>query len=108
MLSLVGWQVLCSTNTSFPRTFSFSSTVISPSENLLTAALPSIARYSRSATLRPSAGLALPVNTIIFDDMRFTSRGLKMAGAGGFEPPNGGIKTRCLATWRRPNINGSM
>ena len=26
-----------------------------------------------------------------------------MAGAGGFEPPNGGIKTRCLAAWRRPN-----
>jgi hypothetical protein len=26
-----------------------------------------------------------------------------MAGAGGFEPPNGGIKIRCLTTWRRPN-----
>ena len=26
-----------------------------------------------------------------------------MAGAGGFGPPNGGIKTRCLAAWRRPN-----
>ena len=26
-----------------------------------------------------------------------------MAGAGGFEPPNDGIKIRCLTTWRRPN-----
>ncbi len=25
-----------------------------------------------------------------------------MAGAGGFEPPNAGIKIRCLTTWRRP------
>ena len=31
-----------------------------------------------------------------------TARDVRMAGAGGFEPPNGGIKTRCLATWRRP------
>ena len=27
-----------------------------------------------------------------------------VAGAGGFEPPYGGIKIRCLTTWRRPNI----
>src|SRR5215467_5144836 len=26
-----------------------------------------------------------------------------MAGAGGFEPPYGGIKIRCLTTWLRPN-----
>lgn len=26
-----------------------------------------------------------------------------MAGVGGFEPPNAGIKTRCLATWRHPS-----
>jgi hypothetical protein len=25
-----------------------------------------------------------------------------MAGAGGFEPPYGGIKIRCLTTWLRP------
>ena len=25
-----------------------------------------------------------------------------MAGAEGLEPTNGGIKTRCLTTWRRP------
>src|SRR5579862_10038137 len=27
----------------------------------------------------------------------------KLAGAGGFEPPYGGIKIRCLATWLRPS-----
>jgi hypothetical protein len=26
-----------------------------------------------------------------------------MAGAGGIEPPHGGIKIRCLTAWRRPN-----
>jgi hypothetical protein len=26
-----------------------------------------------------------------------------LAGAGGFEPPDGGIKIRCLTTWLRPN-----
>ena len=26
-----------------------------------------------------------------------------MAGAGGFEPPNAGTKTLCLAAWRRPS-----
>ena len=26
-----------------------------------------------------------------------------MAGAAGFEPANGGIKSRCLTTWRRPS-----
>jgi hypothetical protein len=25
-----------------------------------------------------------------------------MAGVKGFEPLNGGIKTRCLTTWRHP------
>ena len=28
-----------------------------------------------------------------------------MAGVEGFEPPNGGIKTRCLTTWRHPNAD---
>src|SRR5262249_5259671 len=26
-----------------------------------------------------------------------------LAGAGGLEPPNGGIKIRCLTTWLRPS-----
>jgi hypothetical protein len=29
-----------------------------------------------------------------------------MAGAGGFEPPHGGIKIRCLTTWLRPTTGG--
>ena len=29
---------------------------------------------------------------------------LKVAGVAGFEPTNGGIKTRCLTTWRHPTI----
>src|SRR5262249_38371308 len=29
-----------------------------------------------------------------------------MAGAGGIEPPNGGIKIRCLTAWLRPNGAG--
>ena len=29
-----------------------------------------------------------------------------VAGAGGFEPPYGGIKIHCLTTWRRPNKAG--
>src|SRR5690242_3198454 len=28
-----------------------------------------------------------------------------MAGAGGFEPPHGGIKIRCLTAWLRPNAS---
>ena len=28
----------------------------------------------------------------------------KMARAEGFEPPNGGTRTHCLTTWRRPNV----
>src|ERR1051326_1834434 len=27
----------------------------------------------------------------------------ELAGVEGFEPPNGGIKTRCLTTWRHPS-----
>ena len=27
-----------------------------------------------------------------------------LAGEGGFEPPNGGSKGRCLTAWRLPSI----
>ena len=56
-----------------------------------------------------SCGLALPANTAIVERSIPESLVLHeprlslMAGAEGFEPPNGGIKTRCLTTWRRPN-----
>jgi hypothetical protein len=29
----------------------------------------------------------------------------RLAGAGGFEPPHGGTKIRCLTAWLRPNMN---
>lgn len=28
----------------------------------------------------------------------------RLVGAGGIEPPNGGIKIRCLTAWLRPNL----
>lgn len=30
-----------------------------------------------------------------------------MVGDEGFEPPNSGVKVRCLTTWRIPNNAGS-
>src|SRR3954470_5852666 len=62
-LSFVGAQVDCSTNTSLPRTFSSSSTITSPSENLPTMARP-MDRFRCFATSCARRGLALPVNTI--------------------------------------------
>ena len=58
-----------------------------------------------------SAGLALPANSasVSESDHRLASPewtvqpASLMAGVEGFEPPNGGIKTRCLTTWRHPN-----
>src|SRR5438477_325398 len=35
------------------------------------------------------------------------ARSQKLAGVEGFEPPNGGIKTRCLTTWRHPSTRRS-
>ena len=29
-----------------------------------------------------------------------------MAGDEGFEPPNGGVKVRCLTAWRIPKVRG--
>ena len=34
--------------------------------------------------------------------LRLAFNTLNLAGAGGIEPPNGGIKIRCLTAWRRP------
>jgi hypothetical protein len=61
--SLVGAQVLCTTNTSRARTFWLISTVTSPSENRPTVAAPSdMPRWrAMSAAMR---GFALPVKTM--------------------------------------------
>src|SRR6266404_4210592 len=32
---------------------------------------------------------------------------IHLAGAGGIEPPNGGIKIRCLTAWLRPSSDGA-
>src|SRR3989338_9005268 len=62
-VSLVGWQVDCSTNTSLPRTFSRSSTITSPSEKRDTVARPRwILRWRTTSLAR--RGLAFPLNTI--------------------------------------------
>jgi hypothetical protein len=29
----------------------------------------------------------------------------RLAGVAGFEPTNGGIKSRCLTTWRHPSVS---
>ena len=39
--------------------------------------------------------------------IRFAHKENCVAGAGGFEPPNAGIKIRCLTTWLRPNAPGN-
>src|SRR4029077_148074 len=31
-----------------------------------------------------------------------------LAGVEGFEPPYGGIKTRCLTAWRHPNLKSTI
>src|SRR5579863_9704592 len=58
-----------------------------------------------------SAGLALPANSAkVLSPVLMSlcavrvSPSRKLAGVEGFEPPNGGIKTRCLTTWRHPSI----
>lgn len=34
--------------------------------------------------------------------------GMELAGAAGFEPAHGGIKSRCLTTWRRPSRRSAL
>jgi hypothetical protein len=43
------------------------------------------------------------MKTALFDGLQGRKFNKIMAGAGGFEPPYGGIKIRCLTAWRRPN-----
>lgn len=54
----------------------------------------------RSAASNPANGVA---DVIRADEPPQSGAWEKLAGAGGFEPPNGGTKNRCLTTWRRPN-----
>jgi hypothetical protein len=36
-------------------------------------------------------------------EIKHIEQNVIVAGAGGFEPPHGGIKIRCLTTWLRPS-----
>src|ERR1700676_2132824 len=103
-----GGFVDCTMNTSRPRTFSINSTLTSPSLKRPTSARPNVTFKCRGISCA-SVGFALPVNTAIVNasnsllcDMGLSS---KLAGVEGFEPPYGGIKTRCLTAWRHPNLD---
>src|SRR4030066_965197 len=106
-VSLVGWQVDCSTNTSLPRTFSRSSTITSPSEKRDTVARPRWILRWRTTSLA-SRGLAFPLNTIrlsmdtrVSGDTAGPTQEQKqpprrlfpyLAGGGGVEPTQVGDK----------------
>ena len=67
-LSLVGAQVDCRMNASQPRTFSWTSTLTSPSLKRLTLARPRSMRSSET-TRSAKAGLELPEKIIIWATM---------------------------------------
>ena len=71
-LSLVGKLVDCKMKTSFPRTFSRSSSMVSPSLKLPTVASPSF-RPKLEATFFARSLLAFPVKTIRFSFFTNTS-----------------------------------
>src|SRR5579862_5392581 len=55
-----------------------------------------------------NAGTALPENSasvslVLIISIARPADPHELAGVEGFEPPNGGIKTRCLTTWRHPS-----
>src|ERR1700722_2009461 len=97
-------------NTSRPRTFSMISMLTSPSLKRPTEARPTGSRRSRAISCA-SAGFAFPVNRASVSDSTIRVSLINtdhqcqsaLAGVEGFEPPNGGIKTRCLTTWRHPS-----
>ena len=94
-LSLVGAQVGCRIKTSRPRTFSNSSMATSPSENLVTDALP--IEISRCfTTLAANFGLALPVKTIKLSYAAISSS----LGMGLFASYLGNIAGASLVAWR--------
>ena len=46
----------------------------------------------------------LPLDDIPAGKQGYVLYSRNMAGQGGFEPPDGGTKTRCLTAWRLPSI----
>jgi hypothetical protein len=60
-------------------------------------------RNQRPLPARPKAGGSAGNFRLICERVPAVSTMRRLAGAGGFEPPNDGTKIRCLTTWRRPN-----
>ena len=92
-------------NTSRPRTFSMISTLTSPSLKRPISACPTGNRRCRAMSCASAAiGVAAEQRQGlgIHDRPNFLSDSEPLAGVEGFEPPYGGIKTRCLTTWRHP------
>ena len=109
-LSFAGGQVGCTMNTSRPRTFSINSTLTSPSLNRPTCARPKRhvqmpGDLLRQQRVRVAGEHARWSNrTLYFATYIQRNPRLELAGVEGFEPPYGGIKTRCLTAWRHPNL----
>ena len=80
-LSFVGKLVDCKMKTSFPRTFSRSSSIVSPSLKLPTVASPSF-RPKLEATFFARSLLAFPVKTIRFSFFTNTPVFLKIGWGG--------------------------
>ena len=54
--------------------------------------------------IRPEMLLPLIAAPFLHHEDQYYKSIMDLAGAEGFEPTDDGIKTRCLTTWRRPNV----
>ena len=57
-------------------------------------------RLDSNQRMAGSKPAALPLGDALIQ----SSLQVENGRAAGFEPTDGGIKTRCLTTWRRPNL----
>ena len=71
---------------------------------ILVATISGVVRFSESKKRRGArtSRIFLKVAPRKILPCQWTILQLLVAGAGGFEPPYGGIKIHCLTTWRRP------
>jgi integrase len=73
-----------------------------PAADNLAADLP-VAQVIEAKCAREVTGAALPVQDPSHCSSSEIESERELAGVAGFEPTYGGIKTRCLTTWRHPN-----
>ena len=110
-LSFDGGQVGCTRNTSRPRTFSINLDVhlavaeppdVRPSQRHVQMARDLLRqrRVRVAGEHREGSGN----RTLCWTTYDRRNTGTELAGVEGFEPPYGGIKTRCLTAWRHPNL----